>query len=350
MATHKRGRTQAGDGRGSATTQAGSPNRAMLRRLLWYRERLQHQKTFRAADAMEALECSERTVLRDLDYARTLGWDLDYSRRQKSWVCEGGPLVLPVVNLTEGEALSLLIAERAAGAYAGTPLEPVLRSAFRKLQAALGDPISLDLGEMPAITFAGPPVREHDAEQFELLFRAVQGRHRVRVRYHSLERDEWNERELDPYHLFRHANGWYCACFCRLRGRVQTFALGKRMRDLRETGERFERDPEFDVDRYLAEGFGVFRGGEVETIVLRFEAEVARYVREVRWSPTEVKRELEGGGLELSFRAPVNVGVLRWVLQYGAAVEVVAPEILRQRVRGELRRGTAAYDAEESQG
>jgi predicted DNA-binding transcriptional regulator YafY len=61
-----------------------------------------------------------------------------------------------------------------------------------------------------------------------------------------------------------------------------------------------------------------------------------------------VKRDLEGGGLVLSFRAPVNVGVLRWVLQYGAAVEVLAPETLRQQVRGELNRGIAAYDAEET--
>lgn len=66
-------------------------------------------------------------------------------------------------------------------------------------------------------------------------------------------------------------------------------------------------------------------------MLLRFSASVARYVREAAWNETEVKEELPEGGLLLRMRVPVNARLLRFVLQYGAEVEVLAPETLRRQ-------------------
>jgi predicted DNA-binding transcriptional regulator YafY len=80
--------------------------------------------------------------------------------------------------------------------------------------------------------------------------------------------------------------------------------------------------------------------------VLRFPAAVARCVRERVWHATAVREELPGGGLVLRMRVPVNAGVLRFVLQYGADVEVVAPDALRHRVAETFRRALATYGRE----
>jgi predicted DNA-binding transcriptional regulator YafY len=42
-------------------------------------------------------------------------------------------------------------------------------------------------------------------------------------------------------------------------------------------------------------------------------------------------------------RVPVNIGLLRFVLQYGAEVEVLAPESLRSQVAETYRRAAAVY-------
>ncbi len=327
-----------------------SPSRPVLRRLLWYAERLRAGRAFTAAEAAAVLEVSERTVLRDMAYTRTLDWDVEFCRTRRGWTLLSGGAPLPLVRLREGEVVTLLVAEEALRVYAGTAQAETLRAAFQKLTAVLDAPVTLDLNRVLLPGFTGPPARAVEPVQYERFYRACEKRRRLEVTYHSLQRDEVTVRRIDPHHLFAYAGDWYVAARDELRGSFRTFALGERMREVRETGETFERDPEFDPDRYLAEGFGLFRGGEVEEVVLRFSLVVARYLNEKVWAPAEVKEKLPDGGLLLRFPAPVNVGLLRFVLQYGAECEVVAPEGLRRQVAEEHRRAAAAYQRPSKEG
>src|SRR5215208_727415 len=90
-----------------------TPNRMVLRRLLRYREWLISGRGFTMERAVEELEVCQRTVYRDMDYVRTLGWDVEFCRRRRRWVLatEGAPL--PLVTLREGEMVALLVAEEA---------------------------------------------------------------------------------------------------------------------------------------------------------------------------------------------------------------------------------------------
>jgi predicted DNA-binding transcriptional regulator YafY len=323
-----------------------TPTRPVLRRLLWYAERLRAGRGFTAPEAASALEVSERTVLRDMEYARTLDWDVAFCRQRRRWALLSGLAPLPLARLREGEAVALLVAEEALRAYAGSPYAEALRAAFEKLDAVLDAPVTLDLNQVPLPGFTGPPARPVAAAQYEQVYRACEKQRRLEIVYHSLERDEVTTRRIDPHHLFAYAGDWYVIAWDERRSGFRTFALGERMREVRETGESFARDEGFDAERYMAEGFGLFRGGEVEGVVLKFSPAVARYLKEKVWAPAEEQESLPDGGLLLRFPAPVNVGLLRFVLQYGAEVEVVAPEGLRQQVAEEHRRALAVYDLE----
>src|SRR5947209_3466591 len=78
-------------------------SRPLLRRLLTYRERLMSGQGFTMDEMIEALEVSERTFHRDMGYARTLDWDIEFCRRRRRWVRGEGELPLPLVTLREGE-------------------------------------------------------------------------------------------------------------------------------------------------------------------------------------------------------------------------------------------------------
>jgi predicted DNA-binding transcriptional regulator YafY len=320
-----------------------TPNRLVLRRLLRYREWLVSGRGFTMERAIEELEVCQRTVYRDMDYVRTLGWDVEFCRRRRRWILaqEGAPL--PLVTMREGELVALLVAEEALRCYEGTPYAEALRSAFEKLTPLLDAPVSLELSRSPLPRMMGPPSRHVEREQFDRLLRACQQRRRLEITYHSLARDEVNTRRVDPYRVVLFAGNQYLIAYDYLRQSFRTFALGDRMRAIRETGEEFTLDPTFDLDQYLAEGFGIFHGGPVEDVALRFTAAVARYVREGTWSETEVKEEQPDGGLLLRMRVPVNVGLLRFVLQYGAEVEVLSPENLRQQVVDTHRSALSLY-------
>jgi len=239
--------------------------------------------------------------------------------------------------------VALLVAEQALRCYEGTPYAAALRSAFQKLMPLLDAPVSMDLSQSPMPRLMAPPSHPVEEQQFDALLQACQQRRRLEITYHSLARDEVNTRRIDPYRVMLFAGKQYLIAFDYLRESFRTFALGERIRAIRDTGECFQPDPEFDVDRYMAEGFGIFHGGPVEEARLRFSPAVARYVRQGAWSETETKEELPDGGILLRMRVPVNVGLLRFVLQYGAEVEVLAPESLRGQVAETHRRAAAVY-------
>jgi predicted DNA-binding transcriptional regulator YafY len=315
----------------------------VLRRLLRYREWLISGRGFTMERAVEELEVCQRTVYRDMDYVRTLGWDVEFCRRRRRWVLATEAAPLPLVTLREGEMVALLVAEEALRCYEGTPYAAALRSAFEKLTPMLDAPVSLNLSRSPLPRMMEPHARPVERRMFEQLLGACQKRRRLEITYHSLSRDEVTTRRIDPYQVVLFAGNQYLIAFDHLRGSFRTFALGDRMQSIRETGEEFTPDPEFDLDRYLGEGFGIFHGGPVEDVALCFSPAAARFVREGTWSETEVKEQAADGSLTLRMRVPVNVGLLRFVLQYGAEVEVLTPDSLRQQVVETHRAALARY-------
>lgn len=102
-----------------------------------------------------------------------------------------------------------------------------------------------------------------------------------------------------------------------------------RIRELRETGDTFERPADFCINDYLDVGFRKVRGaGPAQTVRLRFTAHAARYVREKEWHPTQMLRIHKDGSLTLTFRVNHLPEVKRWGLSYGADCDVLAPKEL----------------------
>ncbi len=320
-----------------------TPKRPVLRRILWYRERIVHHGGFTLAEALDALEIHERTFHRDMAYLRTLHWDLDFNRRTLRWETGDGLAPLPLATVGEGEMLALLVAEQALRSYAGTPYGELVHQALHKLIDFFDAPLTVDLNQPFVPVVGGPPVRRVQTQQYLRLFAACRECRRLELEYYSADRGEWTTRRVDPYRLWLYGGDPYLIAYDHRRGKPLTFALGERMRSIRDTGETFELDPEFDLDAFLASGFGLFQGGPVEDVVLHFSSRVAHFLNERAWHESESKTSLPHGGLELRMRVPVNIGLLRFILQYGPDVTVVEPASLRADVAGLLRKALEGY-------
>jgi predicted DNA-binding transcriptional regulator YafY len=105
----------------------------------------------------------------------------------------------------------------------------------------------------------------------------------------------------------------------------------ERIRSLGVTEETFPVDPSFDAKRYETEAFGVTWETPM-TVVVRFRADQAPYVREREWHPTQRFRTLRDGRLEMTFRAGGEFAIVRWILAWGDAAEVVRPAHLAREV------------------
>lgn len=85
------------------------------------------------------------------------------------------------------------------------------------------------------------------------------------------------------------------------------------------------------------------RGRSPVEVAIRFASRQARWIRERQWHATARVQDEIGGGCLLHLRVSGLDEVKRWVMQFEAEAEVVAPASLRREIHGELVEAPEAY-------
>ena len=153
------------------------------------------------------------------------------------------------------------------------------------------DAATRELEETPqALTLAGPE-RSGDIPKglLPLLEQAVRERGPLSLLYRSLWSRQRTWRGLDPYAVFHRENTWYLVGHCHLRNEPRTFRLD-RIAEARRLGGAFER-PAFDLDAFLRETWGVYRGRTLHEVVVHFDASLAPLIQQGAHHPRRAHRE-----------------------------------------------------------
>ena len=292
------------------------------------------------------LEVSKRVIYTDKRFlVDRLGAPIDYDREHGGWTYTDATWVLPSLFATEGELLAFFLSVDVARRYLGTAFEAPLRAAVGKLAASLGDRLQVSLDQLhETYTFAAPEAPSVAPELLADLHRAIREQRAFPMRYYTASRGEWTERTVDPHHLYNIRGDWYLAAFDRRRGELRNFHVGRIAR-WQVSDERFQRVPGFSAEAHMRSAFQNERGGEPQPVVIRFDAQQARYIRERRWHASQAPLEaLPDGGVILRMTVGGLGEVKRWVMQYGPHAEVLAPASLRREVAEALRLAAQQYE------
>jgi predicted DNA-binding transcriptional regulator YafY len=300
-------------------------------------------------DAAAELECTVRTIWRDLSVLQKAGFPIYDTKaadgRRGLWkIREEFKLKLPL-RLSLAELAALVMSRSLLTATGGVGiLGPAVNSAFDRITSVLSrDALKLldQMRETIGIRAFGAKLQLPAAEHLPTIQRALTDRRRLRIRYYSMNRDDETVREIDPYHLTYYNGGLYLVAYCHLRGAPRIFAV-ERIRQIETLPARFDVPKDFKVEEYLREALGIIRG-DVVTVKVRFAPEVAPYIRERLWHPTQQCRDVDGGGVELTMKVADALEVRRWILGFGTQAEALEPAALREalRVEAEARRGPA---------
>ena len=101
--------------------------------------------------------------------------------------------------------------------------------------------------------------------------------------------------------------------------------------ELRISDETFERDPDFDLERYAKRSFGTFQEEPVE-VVLRFDAAAARDASNFVFHPDQATEPNDDGSLTVRFKAG-GLDEMCWhLVTWGGSVTIEKPPRLRQRL------------------
>ncbi|KXU36733.1 hypothetical protein AXK12_02970 [Cephaloticoccus capnophilus] len=347
--------------RSTAAPAASQLSRPPLERMLKIHAQLRRGARVNGTQLAEQIEVSRKTIVRDIAFMRDrLDLPIAFDPQLNTYRYTHQVEAFPTVNVTEGELLALLVAQRALEQYRGTPFHRQLSIAFEKLTSNLRDQISFSPSEeFHAVSFKNIGTSKTDLTLFNALSTAVQQQEEVQFEYrkpgsaattHSAEPSSGEKgaepaslvRHVRPYHLANRENLWYLIGYDLDRQALRTFAL-PRISALKRARRHFERPADFSPEQFFANALGVLGGAGDWQVRIRFSATVAERVSEREWHDSQELRALPDGTLELSLRLGALEEVEQWVLSWGAHAEVLGPPELRTKMQATAKKLVAIY-------
>jgi predicted DNA-binding transcriptional regulator YafY len=271
-------------------------------------------------------------LYRDLEVLRAVGFPIR-SENGRHWLPADFQL-LGRGGLSPDELLALHIARQLAERLPGSRFDRSLSSAWAKVTGGGGQPELLPRGES-SLSLSVFPSIDYSAhrEQIEILETAIHERNVIALRYRRPS-GEISDRDIEPGELHADASveGLYCIAWCRLRCALRVFAV-HRILATSPTGETFVPRAEARSRTLLRNSFRLWIGKDVTTVRLRFAATLAEEISERRWHPSQVLTRTRSGQaiVELAIAEPASL--IRWLMGFGAEVEVEEPAWLAKQIQ-----------------
>lgn len=319
-------------------------SRPLLARMMRIHEQLQDGHLTNCRKLALMLEVSTKTIARDLDFMRDqLGLPVEYDAKIYSWRYAYPVKNFPTVQVSEGELLALLVAQKALEEYRGTPYHDQLAHAFAKLTAGLREQVSFSPSDsLASVSFHHLGPGKADVQIFDQLSRAVTLSREIVFTYLKPHSQTPEKRRMQPYHLANRENAWYLVGLDCDRAALRTFAVS-RIQQVNVTTTKFAKPADFSPKVFYANSFGAYVGTGDHRVVIRFQPEVAGQIRERFWHESQETKELADGGLELRLHLNSLDEIQRWIIGWGDGAEIMAPPELRARIKAVARAVARIY-------
>jgi predicted DNA-binding transcriptional regulator YafY len=293
-------------------------------RLLGYLIVFQSRELVRAQDLAKRFEVSERTVYRDIEALVELGVPIVGVAGEGYRLMEGYSLPPVMFSEAEAEALFLAIAMLRGFIQEGRT-KHAAGNALEKVQAILPAATRerlLTLQKLLGFYAASRPAVNLDDERFVQLQRAIDNNQVVYLHYHAQHSNAISAREVEPLYLIFLDNVWLLHSYCRLRQDYRNFRLD-RIDQLQVKSETFTPRP-IKLPNRAAESIRV---------LVRFEADIVRWVRESQHITFagDVSEE-EDGAVVMAYHITVSAQFIRWLLGWGEQMEVLSPPEIREAI------------------
>lgn len=317
-----------------------------LERVFWINKQINQNGCVSTAEVIKRFEITNRTVLRTIEHMRDrLDLPIKYCMEKKAYHYTEPVHYLPIIELTEGELLAVVLTGELIKQYRGSAIGQQLQSAIGKILSNTTENISVSLRDLADIySFETSTANEVDLVIFQKLSKAIKDKLIAQMTYFTAETASIKSRQVEPLHLRNHLGKWYLIAFDHLRQDVRDFYLG-RIRDLELTEEHFKARENFDLKAYLDKGFFMIRSEKVVEVEMIFDQYQSRWTREQ--SPlhvSEQREELADGRLKITVQVTALDGIKRFVMQYGAHVKIIAPLELQEAIKLEIKQMQELYN------
>lgn len=185
-------------------------------------------------------------------------------------------------------------------------------------------------------------------QNIDRIHHAISNQKVIRYQYGSYDenkqfvfRRDGNFYEVAPYGLIWQNDFYYIIGYSLLDGEIRHYRLD-RIRHISLTKQSYELDKSFDLQSYVAQTFHMYSGDDVE-VTLKFEKSLLKAIFDEFGLDVQI---IPDGSehFRLYIRAKLSDGLISWLLKWGAKIEVITPESLRDELKREINKMKAIYD------
>jgi predicted DNA-binding transcriptional regulator YafY len=245
-------------------------------RLLRLLSLFQARRYWSGAELSERLEVTPRTLRRDVDRLRSLGYPVNSTSGAAGGYQLGAGATLPPLLLDDDEAVAVAVGLRTAASGTVAGIEEASLRALSKLEQVLPSRLRTRVTALHAFILPlanpGPTV---DAKILSAIAGACRDCEKLRFGYRSRD-GEASMREVEPHRLVHTGRRWYLAAWDLSRNNWRTFRIDRIAPKL-TTGSRFapRQPPEGDFAAYVSRSVSYAPHPHQARIVLQASVEMA---------------------------------------------------------------------------
>ena len=297
---------------------------------------------------LDELSVSRATFKRDIEYMRDrlsapIRWDRENGGYHFDKIDGNAPnYELPGIWFNQSEIFALLSMESLL-----TQIQPgLLGSRLEPLREKLNDIVSVGDFSMDSIKdrikILNVASRTRQIKYFDVIALGLMRGKQLAIEYFVRARNELTQRDISPQRIVYYRDNWYVDGWCHRAESIRSFSLDAIKNAEVLPDDAIKREPR-ELDEVLGSGYGIFSGVDVQWAMLKFNPERSKWVVSEEWHPDQRIRTMNSGELilELPYSAPHEL--VMDIMKYGAEVEVISPQSLRELIKEKFASGLAKY-------
>ncbi len=293
---------------------------------------LQTKKIITASDIADRFETSLRTVYRDIKTLKNAGIPIIGDPGIGYSITDG--YKLPPIMFNEGEALSLLTAEKFMVNITDNETQDYYSSAMNKIRAVLrsSEKQALDILD-DSIAITQYKLEEHKPYLQEL-FKCIASKQLIQISYEKAGGGSPSERILEPIGCYHQSNHWYLVAYCQEKKDYRTFKIN-RIQNLTSLETTYTRT-HINLQHYLEEQAKAWKAQQKGQVVeVLFDHSIAEHAQRRKYYFGLIEEINEEDGIRMKFWVPSIELMARWLVAFTNKAQIIQPKALHDRL-GEL--------------
>lgn len=285
---------------------------------------------------------TKRTISRDIDEL-SMSYAIEEEERDGKTYYMARKFNMENVELTIMDLMAITFMQELVSSYEKTMLGSAAGEILKKLSEHTGNLNKKHLQMLNSTI----QIQDRNAwknqdinPEYERSISNAMDKHtKVRIEYYSWNSDQVSERVIYPYAFVVLDQYLSVEGYCELRHEIRTFRLS-RIRSIQVLDEHYEIP--VDYERRADSKFIYIGGGEITQLRLLFDETAGRFVQEYQAHRADRLTRQEQGVL-FEKKTAITDEVRRWILQFGAGVQVLEPDWLAKELRDEAEKMAELY-------